>query len=121
NADKGRGGLRLDDGPAALRGGNSGPVIKPGDAAHSRLVAVVSGSDPDLRMPPAKRPPLTPEEVGRLRAWIDQGAKWPPSEAAAAPPRPPAHWAFQPVRRPAVPAVVNRAWARNDIDAFVLA
>jgi hypothetical protein len=121
NADKQRGGLRLDDGAAALRGGDSGPVIKPGDAAHSRLVAVVSGSDPDLRMPPAKRPPLSAEEVGRLRAWIDQGAKWPQSEAVAVPTRGPTHWAFQPVRRPVVPAVKNRAWVRNDIDAFVLA
>jgi mono/diheme cytochrome c family protein len=121
NADKQRGGLRLDDGPEALRGGNSGPVIRPGDAAHSRLVAVVAGSDPDLRMPPAKRPPLTPEEVGRLRAWIDQGAKWPQSVAAAAPTRRSTHWAFQPVRRPAVPKVANRSWVRNDIDAFVLA
>jgi hypothetical protein len=31
------------------------------------------------------------------------------------------HWAFQPVRRPAVPEVNNRAWVRNPIDAFVLA
>src|SRR5947207_3221893 len=47
----------------------------------------------------------------------------PPCRAADAPaaPRPSTHWAFQPVRRPAVPAVVNRAWVRNDIDAFVLA
>ncbi len=121
NADKQRGGLRLDDSAAALRGGNSGPVLKPGDAAHSRLVAVVSGADPDLRMPPAKRPPLTPGEVARLRAWIDQGAPWPRSEAAQAPTRRSAHWAFRPVRRPAAPAVANRAWVRNDIDAFVLA
>jgi Protein of unknown function (DUF1553)/Protein of unknown function (DUF1549) len=31
------------------------------------------------------------------------------------------HWAFRPVRRPAIPAVKNRAWVRNPIDAFVLA
>src|SRR5438093_11836689 len=31
------------------------------------------------------------------------------------------HWAFQPVHRPAIPAVRNRAWLRNAIDAFVLA
>ncbi|HEY7152510.1 MAG TPA: c-type cytochrome domain-containing protein, partial [Gemmataceae bacterium] len=37
DARKQRGGLRLDQGQAALRGGDSGIVIKPGDAAHSRL------------------------------------------------------------------------------------
>src|SRR5438105_7014349 len=31
------------------------------------------------------------------------------------------HWAFQPVRKPAVPPVNNAAWVRNPIDAFVLA
>src|SRR4051794_25446293 len=30
-------------------------------------------------------------------------------------------WSFQPVRRPEVPAVKDRAWGRNAIDAFVLA
>ena len=32
-----------------------------------------------------------------------------------------AHWAFQPVKRPAVPAVKNTAWVANPIDAFILA
>ncbi|HLN32974.1 MAG TPA: DUF1549 and DUF1553 domain-containing protein [Gemmataceae bacterium] len=31
------------------------------------------------------------------------------------------HWAFQPVRRPALPIVKNAAWMRNPIDAFILA
>ena len=34
---------------------------------------------------------------------------------------PEAHWAFQPVRRPPVPEVQERAWVRNPIDAFILA
>src|SRR5688572_29252656 len=49
---KQRGGLRLDDGTEALKGSNSGAVIKPGDAAHSRLLHLVAGLDPDTRMPP---------------------------------------------------------------------
>jgi hypothetical protein len=32
-----------------------------------------------------------------------------------------AHWAYRPVRAPTPPAVKDRAWARNPIDAFVLA
>jgi hypothetical protein len=31
------------------------------------------------------------------------------------------HWAFQPIRRPAVPGVRDRAWLRTPVDAFVLA
>jgi hypothetical protein len=31
------------------------------------------------------------------------------------------HWAFQPVRKPALPAVKNATWAQNPIDAFILA
>ncbi len=31
------------------------------------------------------------------------------------------HWAFQPVRRPEVPVVTDRAWASNPIDRFVMA
>src|SRR5690242_858779 len=71
-----KGGLRLDDRTAALQGGNSGPVLKPGDAAGSRLLRVVAGLDPDLKMPPDGKTPLTSEEVARLRAWIEQGARW---------------------------------------------
>src|SRR3954447_17450284 len=32
-----------------------------------------------------------------------------------------AHWAFQPLKRPQVPAVRDRARVRNPIDAFVVA
>ena len=31
------------------------------------------------------------------------------------------YWAFQPVVKPPVPAVKNKAWAKNPIDAFILA
>jgi hypothetical protein len=30
------------------------------------------------------------------------------------------YWAYQPVRKPAVPAVRGRSWVRTDVDAFVL-
>src|SRR5690242_9568650 len=56
-----KGGLRLDDRDAALKGGNSGAVLRPGDVAGSRLLRVVAGLDPDLTMPPQGKPPLTAE------------------------------------------------------------
>jgi hypothetical protein len=121
-AAKQRGGLRLDDGAAALKGGDSGAVLKPGDAVNSRLLRLVAGLDPDLKMPPGDRPPLGADEVGLLRAWIEQGAKWPQDGAAAAAQAPrSAHWSFQPVRSPAPPRVSDPGRVRNPIDAFVLA
>jgi mono/diheme cytochrome c family protein len=107
---KQRGGLRLDDGTAALKGGNSGLVLVPGKAAESRLLRLVAGLDPDLKMPPRGKEPLSASEVALLRTWIDQGADWPKT----------AHWAFQPVRRPVPPKVAGAAWVRNDIDRFIL-
>ena len=71
-------GLRLDRAEDALRGGYSGAVIKPGKSAESRLIRMVSGTEKGGIMPLGKAP-LTPGEVGILRAWIDQGAKWPKS------------------------------------------
>src|SRR5262245_26085144 len=48
--EKQRGGLRLDDGDAAGKGGNSGPIFKPGDAAASRVLFIVAGLDVDTKM-----------------------------------------------------------------------
>jgi hypothetical protein len=70
-------------------------------------------------MPPAGAR-LTPEEIGRIRAWIDQGAKVPAASAADATTLGP-RWAFQPVQRPAVPNVRERTAVRNPIDNFILA
>src|SRR5262249_6277503 len=120
--EKQRGGLRLDNGTAALKGSDSGPVIKPGDAERSRILILVAGLDPDLKMPPEERKPLSLEEISRLRAWIQQGAKWPlDGNAAASQTRTSSHWAFQAPRRHALPRVADAKWVRNPIDAFVLA
>ena len=71
---KTKGGLRLDDAKSALAGGDSGPVILPGaKAAESKLLRLVAGLDPELKMPP-EGPALSAADVGKLRAWIEQGA-----------------------------------------------
>lgn len=119
--DKQRGGLHLDDRTAAFKGGNTGPVIKPGDSTGSQLLRVVAGLDPELKMPPKGKTELTNEQIGILRAWIEQGAKWDAAATTTAQGPRSKHWAFQPVRRPALPAVANKSWIRNEIDAFVLA
>jgi len=70
--------LALDTLAGALKGSRDGKVITPGDSAHSDLVLSVAhiGDDPDTFMPKGKgAKPLTPEQIGLIRAWIDQGAK----------------------------------------------
>lgn len=116
-ANKQKAGLRLDGGEAVLRGGDSGPAIVPGKSADSRLIHLVASDDPRKKMPP-KGAPLTAVEIGKLRTWIDQGAKWPKDLSIAAGDR---HWSFQPVKRPTPPGVKNSKWIRNDIDRFILA
>jgi Planctomycete cytochrome C len=70
--------LSLDTLAGALKGSRDGAVLKAGDSAHSDLVLSVAhvGDDPDSFMPKGKNAkPLTAEQVGLIRAWIDQGAK----------------------------------------------
>ncbi len=57
-----------------------------GRSDESELVALVAGLDPENVMP-QKGSRLTDEQIGILRAWIDQGASWAPgvSFARAAP------------------------------------
>jgi mono/diheme cytochrome c family protein len=62
----------------ALKGGQDQVDIIPGDSAKSTLIYFVARVISDSEMPPTdKGKPLTPAQVGLLRAWIDQGAQWP--------------------------------------------
>ena len=102
--------LRLDteEGAFAVTDGQS-PIV-PGRSGASELIKRVTNTDPDEIMPPPKSGKrLTSGQVGRLRQWIDEGAPWQ------------GHWAFQSPVRPAIPPFRNGKWARNPIDAFVLA
>ncbi len=114
-------GLRLDRAADALRGGYAGAVIVPGNSAESKLVLMVAGAVDGKRMPPSGDP-LTSDQIGLLRAWIDQGAEWPqPDSAEEAGQSTSSHWAFQPVRRPEPPAVASDSWPLPAVDRFVLA
>lgn len=77
---KPKGKLYLDSLAGVLKGGHDGKVIKPGKSAESMLVKNAAHvGDPDDYMPPPKNKagigPLTPAQIGLIRAWIDQGAK----------------------------------------------
>jgi hypothetical protein len=121
--DRPKGGLRLDNLEAALKGGKDGKVINVGDSKGSLLTIAVAQLDEETAMPPKRGhghggpggfggapnhppdapgggdppgpgpggpgagpggrrggfgpppKPLTAEQVGLVRAWIDQGAK----------------------------------------------
>jgi hypothetical protein len=68
--------FRADKLEFLLKGSESGPVIIPGKSAESYLVYLVSRVVKDKEMPPKDQgKPLTQEQIGWIRAWIDQGAK----------------------------------------------
>ena len=81
---KDRGGLSIETHEGLLKGGDTGGAIVPGNSAKSLMIELVSSDDLEMLMPRrGKR--WTPEQVGLLRAWIDQGAKWPPGLTFAKP------------------------------------
>lgn len=73
DATQTRGGLRLDNFAALLRGGDSGALITPPQAAESLLVRKLKGEE-GMRMPAGGRPPLSDEAIGLISTWIAEGA-----------------------------------------------
>src|SRR6266545_7587402 len=80
-----KGDLSIENRETLLKGGESGPALVPGNSAESHLIELVAGLDPDSVMP-QKGKRMKPEQIGLLRAWIDQGAVWDASINFAKPP-----------------------------------
>lgn len=73
--EKQKGKLRVDSLPLLLAGGESGPVIVPGDSGKSPLVKrLLLPPEHDDHMPPEGKAGPKPEELALLRFWIDRGA-----------------------------------------------
>ena len=110
---KAKGGVRLDVLDEVLN------QTAPRNAEASLLIELVTATDPDDRMPPVgKGKPLSTDAIAKLKAWIDEGLDW--DEALLPTPKPETdHWAFQPIRQPAVPQVKNAEWIRTPVDAFI--
>ena len=117
--EKQKSGYRLDVKSVALTGGDEhAPNIVPGKSAESPLIRFVAGLDADVKMPP-KGDALTREQVGLLRAWIDQGAEWPES-ASAKVAGPLDWWSLKPL--PVVPGVRDQeSGVMKSIDSFIVA
>ena len=119
-------GLRFDRRDAALKGGDTGVVIVPGNPGGSKLIARITSSEQGFRMPPGDDA-LDAASIAAIRDWIASGAAWPESGTGSGQQLSPddrdasRHWAFEPVRRPDLPPVRQSEWVRNPIDRFVLA
>ncbi|MFY9254245.1 MAG: DUF1553 domain-containing protein [Fuerstiella sp.] len=105
-------GLRLDIRDAAISELDSGETaIVPGQPDESEMIARILTTDEDLRMPPADHGArLTEREVGILRRWIAQDARYA------------THWSYVPPVRPEVPEADSEfaGWPRNAVDNFML-
>jgi cell division protein FtsB len=112
--------LQLTTRAGALKGGEHGPVLVPGDAARSRLIQAVR-RDGELKMPPGDENKLSGVEVEVLAKWVAQGAPWPEDRSVADAADATKHWAFQPVRKVAPPRVQDTSWSHGPIDRFILA
>lgn len=118
---KQEGGLRLDHRATALRGGDSGPLLKAGKSGESEIYSRISATDEFLQMPPPdeENKSLSEDQMALIKRWIDQGAQWPDDGSKLKVESD--HWSFQPIENPPVPEVENEDWPRNEIDRFVLA
>ena len=122
-AEKIKVGLLLDSRGGWMKGGESGPVIVPGDPEKSRLIHAVRYTDSSLQMPPKEI--LRSSQIDDLATWVRMGAPDPRVEA-----RPSLitdrasranHWAFLPPRDSFPPKVKDKKWPRSPTDNFILA
>jgi len=90
---------------AALHGGKSGlPAIVPGKPEASEMIARLTTTNEDDRMP-KKADPLKPEQIELLKQWITSGARWEE------------HWAYVPPQGTgqSIDAIVQRRLAKEHL------
>ena len=123
-AGKNKGGLVMDSLAGLTTGGDGGAALIPGDPTKSLFLQNILSTDPEKMMPP-KGDRLTKEEVMLLQDWVKAGATWPKSRTktlvagrylpGTIGAKEKAWWAYQPVKRPELPAGA----AANPIDRFL--
>ncbi|MFO0906135.1 MAG: PSD1 and planctomycete cytochrome C domain-containing protein [Pirellulales bacterium] len=119
-----KGGLDLRLARFLLKGGEGGAAVLPGQPDASLLVHRIR----DGEMPPGEKK-LPAAELETIRRWIADGAKTARpepemlDEGIGITPEEREFWAFQPLQRPATPALsaADAARQRTPIDAFILA
>ena len=115
-----KGGLRLDNRAATIKGGESGPAVIPGKPDESLLLDALNYES--FEMPP--RGKLSTAVIADFRDWIARGAPDPRSrksltangiDVAAGK----NHWAYRPLQLPSSLSVPKRS-AESPIDTFLL-
>ncbi|MSR32692.1 MAG: DUF1549 domain-containing protein [Gemmataceae bacterium] len=107
-----KGKLRLDTKEGAFKPSKveGRAIIAPGALLQSELIHRLTTGEAGEKMPPEKfGRQLTSSQVGLVKAWIDQGARWEE------------HWSFLPPARAPVPQINSAARTANPIDRFVVA
>jgi cytochrome c551/c552 len=129
NAKMKTAGLDLSTAAGFYAGGQSGPEFDGDKLEESRILKAI-GYEESLKMPPMGK--LKKDELDDLTEWVKMGAPWPGHDHDAAPtpvtaikkeftPAQKAFWAFQPVKDPALPKVLNQKWIQSPVDRFILA
>ena len=129
-AEKVKGGLRLDSREGWRSGGESGPAIIPGEPDKSLLIKAVRYLDKDLQMPP-KDQKLSEAQIADLVAWVKMGAPDPRTnlveKVVSAAPKTSINfeearkaWSFQPPKATPPPKVKNIKWVQSPVDNFIL-
>jgi hypothetical protein len=127
NADKQKGGLRLDYRDGWKKGGDSGATIVPGDPKESLLLRTIRHEEEDLKMP-SKAPKLDPAVIADFEAWVKMGAPDPrdtPAKSGESASKWPqllelrrGWWSLQPVRKQEVPTP-KRTGMVHPVDRFL--
>ena len=123
-----KGHFRVTSRKGLLEGGDIGPAINLNEPEKSLFLEMISYKDSDHEMPPKDK--LPQDQIDILTQWVKMGAPFNPEheiagEAEEVLPntqvndRTRAYWAYQSIKRPAVPEVTDKAWSANAIDAFV--
>lgn len=104
-----KGDLRFDQEDTLTTGPAGEALVVAEKPDESEFYRRLISEEPEVQMPPPSHGrPLSQDQIGTLRKWIEQGAKWQK------------HWSLIPPVRPEVPQVQNAGWPRNAIDRFVL-
>ena len=101
-------GMRLDLRDEATRPLRSGRIpIVPGDPAKSEIIERIFSTGARIMPPAFAHKPLTEKQKETIRLWVEQGAVYE------------GHWAYQPIKRPAVPRVADASRVFNPIDNVI--
>ncbi len=119
-----QGGLRLNTRDFALKGGDKGPSVVPGDPGKSLLIKAINHEG--MKMPPGRK--LNEKQIASLTRWVQMGAPWPGGTAPQAKAQSwdeimrtrKQWWSLLPVTRQTVPKVKNAKWSTHPVDLFLL-